>query len=253
MIFSPVSKAFKTMAANPLVLLPVAVTVMAAQVINYFTGWVLERPLTDMVLYGNIFTEGDPLALFIANYPVEIIVMLVTGIIGMTFFAVSFVILSKVAGGKSFSNATDEGVKEIGKSFALVMAIFFALLALSGFAYLLTGIIAAVPLLALIIQAIIILIAAIIVFKLAFVFPALAEKKSTTKGAIAASWEFTNGKTIKTIFFFLLLCLVLFAFAFAANAATDLTGEAGETIITMVGEIIFTTFLGLALAYYYYS
>jgi hypothetical protein len=226
---------------------------MAAQVINYFTSWVLERPLTDMILYGNIFTEGDPMALFISNYPVEILVMLLTGIIGLTFFVVSFVILSKIANGKSFSSATDESVKEIGKSFAMVIVIFLALLALTGIFYMLTGIIASIPLLAIIVQWIIMIIVAIISFKLVFVFSALAEKKSTTKSAIADSWKFTNGKTLKTIFFLLILCAILIVFAFAANVATGFLGDANEAIINSAGEVIFTTFLGLALAYYYYS
>jgi uncharacterized membrane protein len=226
---------------------------MVSQLIDFATQWALEKPLTDMTLYENIFIEGNPIAILLTKYPIEILVIILSSLIGFAFFSAAFVILARFAKGEKFSDAVNNGVSQLRNLLTVSIILLVAFISLAGIFYFILSLASFNEGVTTIVGWALIIIYAIIALKLCFVLAALSEKKATAKSAFAKSWEFTNGKMIKTIILFILLGIILTVATLAMYSLMTLAGPNGEYAVNLIGEIIMTTFIGLALAYYYYA
>ena len=251
MVFGSVGKAFSDMIKKPVVLLPMLIVTLAANILIFFTSWVLERPLTDIFLYYDSFAGADLLQVAIMNYPLEIATMILTGIVVAVITVVALLSIARVAKGAGFMEAVNDSIREWKKSLALVIfllvvgIILFAVVNVVGYASALNE---WLGLIAIIIFGIILLIAAV---KLIFFIPALV--KENPKEALKLSWEFTNDKFWKSLLLIIIILIVFFVVKYLLGELSALTDFVADDILMILSDTITMTFAGLAVSHYFYS
>jgi hypothetical protein len=254
-------KAAKNIVFKPAILIPMLVVGLFVLVSEMLTNWVIERPLIDMFLYANEIPTSNLLQVMIANYPLEIVTMIIGGIIMLFVSIVAFLSIAKFASGKGVVESINDCVMEWKKSLALTV---FALIA--GFvALVLVFIIAWIFESLLLIMGtnmlseffgvilfplIYIVIFIIFITKLSFVLPAM--NKDNPRQAVQKSWEFTNEQFGNALAFIIVNVIITYAiiliFSFISFWLEDV-----DFIIKIIGEAIAVTFFILAISYYYFK
>jgi hypothetical protein len=260
MILSSIKKAAFKILFNPLTLIPVILVIIFSYFAAGLMSWAIERPLIDFILYYETYAESNLLFVVLTQYPLEILTMFVVGMINLVVTSIALLSVARIVKGDGIVDAINDSVLEWKKATAL--AFFLIITFFVGIvAFLLLGaifnfisdlipqsggilVIVAFPIIMAIIYAIIIL-------KLIFVIPALV--KENVKKAFVKSWQFTDGKLLSTIIFIALCVIIVYILMLLAENAALLMGESYEPLILSIGDIIATTFFGLAVSYYYYD
>jgi hypothetical protein len=258
MFLGSLEKSLREIIFSPQVLFPMLVVVILSAVSDVLTGFVLSRPMEELLLYSESFLGGDFFFMFVTRFWLEVLVMVVSGFVIFVASIVAFIALAEFASGKKVADAIDLAMKQIGKSislvfFAIILAFLFFVFVVvidTIFAYIyplfsdsINSVIALFPI-------IIILIAFILLMtKLAFVLPAILDKK--LKEAIKQSWDFTNNKFWKTFFYIVvvsIISVVIISIFSNLGLLFDL-----EFILNPIGDIVTLTFFGLAISNFYFN
>jgi len=260
MIFKALTKSTKTLILRPYILLPMLIVSIISYLLIEATAGLFERYFTDLLLYGDVISEFDPIIFIISNYPVELILLLISGIV-MLFATVSAIIMiAKFCDEKGFVESINSTVMEWKRNLGLVifgvivLFLFFVILfAISGIFDWINNITAGFfgPIIYYIIIPIILLFLVLLfAIKLAFVIPIFAQGEKI-KEAIQKSWEATNKTSLNVLVYVLILIVITFLiyqlFMFLSLNIIEL-----EIVLLSAGEIISTTFFVLGISYYYY-
>jgi len=260
MIFKALKESTKTLVLRPYILLPMLIVSIISYLLIEATSGLFERYFTDLLLYGDVISEFDPIVFMITNYSVELILILISGIIMIFATVCAIIMIAKFCNGKGFVESINGTVMEWKRNLGIVIFgvivffLFFAILfAVTGVLDWFNNITAGVlgPLIYYIILPIVMLILTVLfAVKLSFVIPAFADGEKV-KGAIQKSWEITNDSFWNALVFVLILVIIAFLvsqiFLFLSLNFIEL-----EIVLLSLGEIISTTFFVLGISYYYY-
>ena len=121
MIFRALKESTKTLILKPYILLPMLIVSIISYLVIEATSGLFERYFTDLLLYGEVISEFDPLFFIISNYPIELILLLISGII-MIFVSVSaIVMIAKFCNGKGFVESINLAVMEWKRNIGIVI------------------------------------------------------------------------------------------------------------------------------------
>ncbi len=260
MVFVSLEKTVKTMIFKPVIFLPMIVVALVVYLLSNLTTWVLERPITDFVLYSEAFAGTDILSVFLTNYPLETIAMLLCGIFVLLLSIIALLSMARVANGKKFVQAINESVLEWKKSlgltiFVLVVSfllfiLWYVVATIFGIVSDFVAVVAVTDFLLLILLPIIIFVVGLILLvRLAFVLPAFVD--NNVKKAFQKSWDFSQKKFISNlvlIIVVLIITYILWNWISYIGVLVDI-----EIIFDLLGDVIATTFFGLAVSYYYFK
>ena len=260
MIFRALKESTKTLVLRPYILLPMLIVSIISYLIIEATAGLFERYFTDLLLYGDVVSQFDPLFFIITNYPIELILLLISGIIMLLVTVSAFIMISKFSNNKSFAESINSTVMEWKRNLglvifgAIVLFLFFIIWfvvtgVLDWFNNITTGVLG--PIIYYIIIPIVTLVLVVLfAVKLAFVIPAFANDEKV-KNAIQKSWEVTNNSFWNALAFILILVIITYLisqlFLFLSLNILEL-----EIVLLSAGEIISATFFALGISYYYY-
>jgi len=260
MIVSSLKQTLTKILFNPFTLIPVILVV----IFNNFSGSIItsiiERPLIDFILYYETYSESNLLFIVLTQYPVEILLLLGIGALNLVISSIALMALARIAKGDGIIDAINDSVLDWKKALALAFFIFIAIF-LGIVSFFLLGsifnfIADLIPqigaiLLLIVFPLVITILGLLIAVKTLFIIPALI--KDNLKKAIQKSWKFTDNKYWTTFVYLLAIAIVVYIVAFITQNASLMLGEEYELIIFSIGDVIATTFFGLAVSYYYYN
>ena len=253
MIFRALKESTKTLILRPYILLPMLIVSIISYLFIEATTGLFERYFTDLLLYGDIISEFDPIIFIISNYPIELILLLISGIIMIFVSVLAIIMIAKFCNGKGFVESINSTVMEWTRSLGLVIfgAIIFFLLfavlfAVTGILDWLNNITAGTlgPLIYYIILPIVLLFLVLLfAVKLAFIIPIFADGEKIRE-SIQKSWGTTDKTSLNVLAFILILVIITFLisqlFLFLSLNIIEL-----EIVLLSAGEIISTTFFVL--------
>ncbi|MEK6958733.1 MAG: hypothetical protein AABW59_01670 [archaeon] len=250
MIVKSIFSAIKDTFLRPLNLIPMLIVALASLTLGNLTSWALEKPLSDMILYPEVFMTSDLYVIAFNNYLPEMLVLFATGVVVTVLSVISMLTLARISKGDSLMEAINDSTSELTKSTALVVIITVASIIL--FAVL--GAIASLTdinfNLAFILGAIYLILILIVLAKVAYTIPALVKAKNV-KIAIQDSWEFTNDKFLSSFAFLVVIIIVIMLISALLGQVDLFTGEDFFLPIFIANQTISGTFLALALGHYY--
>ncbi len=260
MIVNSVKKSFFQIIFSPWVLLPfIAVTLLSFLITNFLTD-IIQKPIIDLILYYENLTESNLLFIFLTQYPIEILTIVLIGFIGLVASSMALLALARIAKGKGLIDSINDSILDFGKAVSLSVFFFAAFIILivsflvisfviNFLAQLLPSI--SVFLGAIIFPIIIGIIIVILLVRFSFIIPALVDLK--LKKALQKSWDFSSDKFWSALLLTLILVIISFIIGLIASTLVPIIGLEFESIILTAGEVISATFFGLAIANYYYA
>lgn len=260
MIVNSLKKSLFQLVFSPWVLLPfIAVTIFTFLLTNFVSD-IIQKPLVDMILYYEAIAESNLLFIFVTQYPLEILTIILVGFVGLVVSSMALLTLARIAKGEGFVNSVNESVMDFGKAASLGVFFMAALVVLVAVLFLFSIVIdlivqlipsTAIILGALIFPAIILIVGGILLVRFSFIIPALIDQK--LKKALQKSWSFSSNKFWNALILIIILLLISFIIGLIADNIAIIFGGEFDTIILTAGNIISTTFFGLTIANYYYS
>jgi membrane-anchored glycerophosphoryl diester phosphodiesterase (GDPDase) len=261
MILGGLTESAKTIAFKPYVLIPMLIVVIVQYLMTEATTGLISGYVSDLILYGEALSQIDPVLFILGNYPLEIILLIISGIIMLFVTIIAFVSISKISNDTGFISAINSSVMEWKRNLGLVIfgllvtvlffAIFFGILYVLDFIDTITGGVFGALIYFIIVVALIVVLATIFTVKLAFTLPAFAQGEKV-RDAIQRSWEMTNDSFWNALIFVLILVIITVAiyllFLFLSINILEL-----EIILLSLGEIISMTFFILGISHYYYK
>jgi hypothetical protein len=261
MIFKALEKSAKEIIFKPYILLPMLIVAIVSFLSNQLNGILFQRILSDIVLHGDVMSELDPIILLLTNYPTELVIMIISGIVVLFVTIIAMVSIAKFANGKSIVESINDSVlswkENLGLTiFILAMVVLLfgiwggAILLANGIDFILGGILSEVIYFVIVP---IVSVALVIIFavKLSFVIPSFAEG-SKIREAIEESWEFTYKKFWSTFAFIVILLIIVFLVAWIFDILAVNILEL-ELPIVILGEMIYSTFFVVGISNYFYS
>ncbi len=259
MIVNSLKKTVQTMVSKPFIFLPMFIATIASLASMNLTSFVLEKPLSEMLLNIDIIMTSDLIAIMFNRYLFEFVIMILSGFVVFLISIIAFFILARFAKKENLVEAINSSIIEISKllhlTFFVFVVGFLTFVVFQIFLFVLSIVNSFLPeeinfyLTLFAIPIILALLIIIILTKLFFVMPALIDNK--IKDSIKKSWDFTNDKFWNC---FLYIIIVLFLGVIILSVFTNL-GIIFEIdfLFVPIGEIISMTFIGLALSYYYFD
>jgi hypothetical protein len=259
MFLASLEKTLKSIIFNPLVVLPMLLASIFSYLSMEFTGFVLERPITDMVLYYDSFTSSDLLGIILHRYMPEILIMVFSGLLVLFVTIVCALAVTNFALGIKIGESINKAVLDLKKSLSLT---FF--IAITGFLTLVLFLILnnififihdllpqGIDLIfnIVIFPLFLLILLIILITKLGFVFPALLD--NNIREAIKKSWEFTNNN----FWISFILIIITFIIAILIVSISDYIGVLIELswLFWILGEAIALTFIVLSISFYYFN
>jgi hypothetical protein len=251
-------EAFKKIISKPSLLFFVLISILFGKILGQLTvnAWI---PISDIFTMWHS-SESPFIALILSN-PVEIIIILTATIISFTVSIIILEFLSRIVYGEKIVESINLSVldwkKAFGVSFTMCTISLILWFLLIFFVQL--GTINEFVSLSLVI--ILMVFTTILFVKLIFVFPAMIEEKNA-KLALQKSWNFLNTPISfgKAILFFIILGIIILIFdLIILNILTILLqlGINNELLIDytipLIQDMFVTSFIGLAIAGYYYN
>jgi len=251
MIFSSIFSAFMQLVFKPQILIPMIVLVLASAAVVEVSGTILERPLNDFTLNAVAPTTDNILGMFLFNYPLEILGMVVIGSIMLGVGIIAWMSTTRMAKGEGLAKAVNTSVLEGGKTIGLVI-LFWAIFIIAGTALLLATGLSMIESTVGMIATIIVLIILFVVFvKLSFVFPALINKE--LKKALQESWKFTNKKFWGTVALIIIAGIIALVLGVVLSQIGILIGGFADPILSALGDAVGGTYFVAAVTNYFYS
>ncbi len=260
MIFNSLKNSALKIIFSPWTLLIFATVSLFGLLMGNIVGWAVEKPVIDLILYYDALAQSNFLFILLTQYPLELFTIIVSGIVGLVISATGLLSLARIAKGESIVDAINESVLNWKKSLGLavffvaaiivLVGIFFVLSAITG---LLSGVIPDSSYLfdGIIFPLVFFIILLFAMVKLGFVIPAFVE--NDLRKAVQKSWEFTNKRFLGAFLLMIILIVIIFAFEIVGQNISLMIDPQYELVVTSVADIISTTFIGLALAYYYFA
>ncbi len=247
-------KGLKFVITKPYILLAPLIAFLFGQVLAFATDWATERPVIDSILYGEVLTQ-NPLIL-LANYPLELFVLIIGGIISLTVFITGLVIIARKISGHGFVESINFSVSKILNSLALVIIIFIGI----ALATVITSWVIALGqngdllgTIATIVLVVIALILLIVLMKFVYTVPAMAEDNTNAKDALKKSWAFSKGKLIKTILLSIKLAVIVVIIDLVITSAPLIFGTEYADICIALSEIIIATVIISVISFAYFE
>jgi len=261
MILGALEESAKTIVLKPYVLIPMLIVTIFGYLINEVTISLLEGYLTDIILYGESLAQIDPIFYILGTYPIEVLLLIISGIIMLFVTTVAFVSIAKISNKKSFVESINSSVMEWKRNLGMVIfgvivfflffVIFFGILYVLDWIDTITGGIIG-PLIYLVLLWIIFIVLAIIfTVKLSFTLPAFAQGEKV-RDAIQRSWEMTNTAFWNALAFVIILTVIAFLI-YQIFYILTLSFLELEIVLISLGEIISMTFFALGISHYYYQ
>lgn len=259
MIISSTINALKTIVSKPAALIVVLISILFGQVLAQLSviGWM---PLSDFFTIWQNGTESPLIAILLGN-PIEVLIILITTIISFTVSTMVLEFLARTIKEEKTKEALNDVVmgwkRSFGVAFTICISIGILITLLAFFVEL--GAVNELISLALVILLSIFTVFAFV--KMIFVFPAMAEEK-TAKLAIQKSWGFLKTYTAfgKVLLFLLLIGIIITLFDLGVLSIVTLLLQSGITdellidyAIPVIEDMFVTTFMGLAIASYFYK
>lgn len=259
MILNAIEKSLKQMIFNPVVLLPALILSILVFVLENYIGFVLERALADIFLFGEELIGENFLFLLFTMYPFEIVILIFMGFVMITFTTITWSIYSRVSNSKKFIEAVNESILDYKKAisvsifFYLAGFVFFALLIILTIIVNTFGIflgemifgfisIVIMPLLLLVLML-------LFLTKVIFIFCTIIE--SNGKEIIQKSFDFSNKKIVSSIFIvfltFFSYYLITVVFSYIGLYFID-----AELVFEVIGQTIGFSFLALTISHFYF-
>jgi len=242
-------------------MLPMLIVSIVTYLLAELSGGLIEKFVTDILLYGDAIAGLDPILYMLGAYPLDVAVLILTGIITLFVTVIAFVSVSKFCDGKGFVESINSSVMEWKRNLglvifgAIIVFLFFAiwngaLFVIDFIDTLLGG--ALGPLIYyLIIPIVTIILIVIFAIKLSFVLPAFAQGDKV-KESIQKSWEVTNDSFWNALVFVVIVLVISFIisqiFLYLSLNILEI-----EIILLSIGEIISMTFIALGISNYYYQ
>jgi hypothetical protein len=241
---------------KPYYLLPVIGVIIISAVLMALAGGILERPVTDLVLYFDQIPQDNLLGMILFNYPIEFFSMLVLSFFMSVVSLMGMVSVSRMAKEEGIMDSINQTIKEWRKIVG-VIAIVWVIAVLFFIAGTIITMLGAVNeiIMALLFVALGIIAGATLI-KAVFIIPALAEETETKK-AIALGFEFTN--RIGIVRFISLLIFLVLAILVASIGWTliyqvgIILGGIFEIPSMIIGEAFGTAFFVAAITNYFYK
>jgi len=261
MILGGFIESAKTIALKPQVLLPMLIVTIFGYLLNEATIGLLQGYITDLVLYGEVVSQINPVIYILGNYPIELLLLIISGIIMLFITAIAFVSISKITNNTGFIKAINSSVMEWKRTLGLtifgIITIFLFFIAFFGILYVfdfidtLTGGIFSSLIYFILVIAIIVILGAIFTVKLAFTIPAFAQGEKV-RDAIQSSWEMTNESFWNALIFVFILTIIT-VLIFLAFLFLSINILEAEMILVSIGSILSMTVFGVGISQYYYQ
>ena len=251
MISSSITSGIMQLIFKPQIIIPMIILGLASAVVTELSSFIIERPLSDIILNPNLLSDGNIFGNFLMNYPLEILGILLIGSIMLGIGIIAFMSIARMAKGEGFIDSINSSVMDGAKTLGLII-LFWAIFVIVGSAFILASIIGAFEsTIGLIVTVIFLIILFIAFVKLIFVFPALIN--ANIKKAFQESWKFTN------IRFWGALAMVIVAGIIALIIGLILTqigiyiGGIADPIFSLLGDSISATYFIAAITNYFYG
>jgi hypothetical protein len=259
MIIRALEKTTKAIIFNPLTLLPMLIAVIIAKVSTNLTSFIFERPISEMLLYYETVMSSDFISIFLARYPIEILVMFLSIFIVLLVIVLGLVSLVNYAKGKSIVDSINDSFINFKKAFFLtffgIIILFLSLISFVIIQSIFNFIYNIFPadinniLSLFILPLIMFIIFVIYLTKLSFVLP--ASQDNNIREAIKSSWEFTDNKFVNA-FAYLLIVMIIIGILTIIITNMGIFLEL-NFIFEAIADIIGMTFFGLSISYYYFN
>lgn len=260
MIFKALNETLGKIVFNPLTLLPLTALTIFGIFISDFIFGINDRLITDIILNYEVFEESNILFILITQYPIELILTLLTGLVGLTLVLIAVFSIIRTAKKESIIDAIDNSIKDWKKAITLAFYTGITLFLWTIGMFILINLFQLIESLITPLKGILILFIfpiilfgsmALILTKTIFVLPAIIDMN--LKKAIQESWNFTNKKFWNAFLFIIILMIISAALGFLGVIITQIVGADFELVINYGIEIVSSTFFILAIAYYYYA
>lgn len=250
MLFSNLFTTLLQILTKPKFFAPMIIVLLASGAITLLSGWTLERPTIDLVLYYDSIPQDNLLGVMLSNYPLEIATLLFFGLL-MTFIsAIGMFAIVRLTRGESFTDAVNDSVADWKKAAAITIILSLVSLIIGGLFSAALALTALSDILSQIIILILSIILFVIIIKVSFVIPALTEKE--IKKAVQESWKFTDKRFWKTTILVVLSALIAFAGVLLITQLGIVLGEVFEIPLAILGEAFGTTYFIASITNYFY-
>jgi hypothetical protein len=259
MIFSSISNALKAIVTKPLLLIAVLVSILFGKVLAQLTvvAWM---PVSDVFTLWQNNSESPIIALILSN-PIEMIIILLAAIISFTVSTIVLEFLARIMKNESVIESINNSVLGWKKAFgvSVTICISVVILWLIGMFFVELGAINEILSLVLLLALFVFVVFAFV--KTIFVFPSLVGEKKA-KHAFQKSWGFLNTYSSfgKAFLFLIILGIIIMLFDFFVLSIVTVLLQSGftdelliEYIIPVIEDMFVTSFVGLAIAGYFYS
>jgi len=241
---------------KPYYLLPIIGVIIISTVLMALFGGILERPVTDLVLYFDEIPQDNLLGILLFSYPIEILEMLILSLFMSIVSLIGMISVSRMAKGEGLVNSVNQSISEWRKALGVVVIVWVVAIIFFAVASLITSVEAINGLIMIILYLALFVIASALLIKAIFVLPALTEEKETKK-AIALGFDFTNRvgiiKFLSIIVFLgLAIAIALIGWILIYQVGIIL-GVAFEFPAMVIGEAFGTAFFVTAITNYFYS
>ncbi|MFA5930696.1 MAG: glycerophosphoryl diester phosphodiesterase membrane domain-containing protein [archaeon] len=250
MLFSNLFTTLLQILTKPKFFIPMIIVILASGAVTLLSGWALERPVIDLVLYYDSIPQDNLLGVMLANYPLEIATILFFGLL-MTFISlIGLFSIARLAKGEKLVDAVNDSVADWKKSAAVTIIFSLAFVIFAGAFSVALMLSAISDIVSQIVSVILTIILFIVIIKVVFVIPALTEKE--VKKAFQESWKFTDKRFWKTTLLVILTSVIAFVGILLITQLGIVLGEVFEIPFSIIGEAFGTTYFIASITNYFY-
>jgi hypothetical protein len=251
MIFSNLFASLMQVIFKPKLVLPAIAVLLVSVALTAISGWALERPFADLVLYYDTIPQDNLLGLLIFNYPLEISSILVVGFVMVIATMIGMLSIARMAKKAGLVNAVNDSILEWRKCFSAAIVLYAYLIILLVFASFASWLSEINSVLSIIATIIIAVIAFVSIVKIIFIIPALIDKE--IKKAIQESWKFTDKRFWRALIFTLIAAAIAWILWMILFQIGIFAGEAFELPLNALGESVALAYFTAAITNYFYS
>lgn len=224
----------------------VLASAVSAEIMNTY----LQRPIIDLILNSEKISADNILGWLLVNYQFEILGMVILSAILMIISVIAFLNISRITQKISFFESIRLSILDWKKSIELTFLFWIVFVILIGVIW----VVNLIGKISTLFETILILFLTIIIFimtvKLIFTIPVLTKKD--LRKSLQESWRFTENKFWTVVFFIIITIIVSVVIALAIIQIGIALGGPFELILSVISEIVSTTYFFVAITDFYY-
>lgn len=251
MLGSSIFSALMQIVFKPQIIFPIIVLILASAAASEVGGFMLDKPLNDLLIYSGSAQPSSPIGLFLLNYPLELLELFVLGSVMFAIGIIAFMSVSRMANEEGFFESINKSVLEGSKTIGLVILLWAIFVVAAGAFTLASAISSLESTIGLVVSIIFAIIIFIAFVKLIFVFPALI--KNDLKSALQASWKFTDKKFWGSLALIIIAGFIAFVIGLILTQIGIMIGDIWDPILSSLGDVIGISFFIAAVTNYFYS